>query len=227
MDRESDESLRIEPLCEPDGLRFGAVYEIYSKTIALSEQKPRQALGAMTQDKNYRIFVAILEEQIVGFSIFYLPLARDFVLLEYMAIEESGQGHGIGGALFKMSIEALQESDAVCPVLMEIDSERDVSADRATRLRRIRFYTKLGCRRVRGLAYIMPSVGNGVPPQMDIYVFWPKVETVARQSVKHWLSTIYAEVYKHGRDDPRIDAMLFPLGDPIPLETVEPFQVSK
>lgn len=212
------EDLLVKRLSGSMEAGFDALYDIYSHTIASSEQKPRHALEAMTQNKNYRLFIASSEERIVGFSILYLSDARDFALLEYMAVRESAQGHGIGSRLFRDSIDALQQSDGPCPVLLEIDSDREITPDRATRLRRIRFYKNLGCRRIHGLAYIMPGVGSGAPPQMDLYVFQEKAENVTKSDLRRWLATIYREVYKRPEHDPRIHVMLNPLDELIVFE---------
>lgn len=214
----SPDNLLIERLSGAQGAGFSALYSIYSQAIATSEQKPRPAVEAMTQNRNYRLFIASSEERIVGFSIFYLSDARDFALLEYMAVRESAQGQGIGSTLFQKSVNAIEKTDGRCPVLMEIDSDREVTPDRITRLRRIRFYKNLGCRRIVGLAYIMPSVGKGVPPQMDLYFFGEKAANIAKPDLRRWLTTIYREVYRCPEGDPRIDVMLSGLDEFTPLE---------
>jgi ribosomal protein S18 acetylase RimI-like enzyme len=218
MGAPSSDDLRVERLTEFTGRGFEALYNIYSHTIAASEQKARPAVEAMTESRNYRLFIASVGEMVVGFSIFYLPDNKDFALLEYMAVDERSQGHGIGSKMFLETVDTMERIDGPCPVLLEVDSDREITLDHADRLRRIKFYRNLGCRRIRGLAYVMPSVGRGAPPQMDIYVFRERDPKVPRADLKRWLTTIYEDIYKRPQDDPRIEEMLSPLGDSIPLE---------
>jgi len=41
--------------------------------------------------------------------------------------------------------------------------------------------------------------------------------TVSRAAVRRWLQIIYVRVYRSASDDPRIDAMLAHVGDPVQL----------
>jgi hypothetical protein len=211
--------ITCEKLTEPGGRGFNALYEIYTSTISQSEQKPRHALEEMARSADYRLLTIGFGEEISGFSIFWLSPARNFALLEYMAVKESEQGKGIGSKLFASSVQTIWEGDGHLPVLIEVDSAGETTPDFETCLRRIRFYQRVGCRRVEGLHYLMPSVGQGVPPPMDLFVFRKEqADYVSKTDLKRWLTTIYDRVYQCGGDDPRIELMLRPLGDLIPLE---------
>jgi hypothetical protein len=108
------------------------------------------------------------------------------------------------------------------PVLLEVDSDGEASADRALRTRRLRFYRRLGCKTVSGLRYLMPLQGPGPAPEM-VLMLHPAVgdadaTRVARNDLQRWLETIYRDVYRVPPDDPRIGTMLAPLPDPVVVE---------
>jgi hypothetical protein len=105
------------------------------------------------------------------------------------------------------------------PVLLEIDSDREASSDRAMRTRRERFYRRLGCLRIAGLHYLMPLAGEGSPPEMDLLVY--STEQLGRlgwSELRRWLATIYRDVYRCSPDDPRLAQMVAELPDPVLLE---------
>ena len=110
------------------------------------------------------------------------------------------------------------------PVLLEVDSDREDSSDRALRTRRERFYRRLGCLRLAGLRYLMPLAGEGAPPEMDLLVYpaeplgRPARSEVPRSEVKRWLETIYRDVYHCPPDDPRLAQMVAGLPDPVLLD---------
>jgi hypothetical protein len=104
-------------------------------------------------------------------------------------------------------------------VVLEIDSDREASADRAIRTRREGFYRRLGCRRIAGLRYLMPLAGEGPAPEMDLFVHTSEAAGgIARAELRRWLESIYRDVYRCPQDDPRIAQMLAGLPDPVPLD---------
>ena len=144
-----------------------------------------------------------------GFSILFVPAAGGFALLEYMAVAPDQRNHGLGAELFRQTVEqAVTPDDRKLPVLLEVDSDREASSDRALRTRRERFYRRLGCLRIAGLRYLMPLGGEGAPPEMDLLVYrsgaarQPGAErgqTLARDHLSRRLSL------PAGRSAPRAD----------------------
>jgi hypothetical protein len=105
------------------------------------------------------------------------------------------------------------------PVLLEIDSDREASSDRAIRTRRERFYRRLGCLRIAGLHYLMPLAGEGAPAEMDLLVYAGEpLGRLGRSELRRWLEIIYRDVYRCSPDDPRLARMVADLPDPVRLE---------
>ena len=86
--------------------------------------------------------------------------------------------------------------------------------DRAVRARRIAFYRRLGCRRVDGLAFILPLPSPGPALLLDLMVAGFAAAEVPHALLRRWLTEIYTGVYGCGADDPRIEAMLATTPDP-------------
>jgi GNAT superfamily N-acetyltransferase len=210
----------LEELKSADGEPFRQLFAIYAASITPGEQKPEDWLRAMIAAPEYRVWIVQDAGRVLGFSILFVPPAEGFALLEYMAVAPEKRGHGFGGELFRRTVEhAVTPQGSGLPVLLEVDSDREASSDRTLRARRIRFYRRLGCVKIKGLQYLMPLRAVGPVPEMDLLLYRAAAAApLARGDLKQWLQTIYRDVYRGSPDDPRIAQMLRPLPDPVSVE---------
>ena len=214
------EPVKLEQLESSEGETFRQLYAIYAASIAAREQKRESWIAAMIGAPEYRVWVAKAGGLVRGFSILFVPPSGRFALLEYMAVAPDGRNQGLGAALFRRTMEAaVTPQGGKLPVLLEVDSDREDSSDRALRTRRERFYRRLGCLRLAGLRYLMPLGGEGPPPEMDLLVYLaaPRA-SLARSEVQRWLEIVYRDVYHCAPDDPRLAQMLAGLPDPVQLD---------
>ncbi len=198
---------------------FEDFFRIYAESIQPREQKSRELISRMLGRPDYKVLVQKTNGVAVGISILFAPEDDAFSLLEYMAVDSGHRNSGFGRKLFLRTLpESVSRRGEPLPVLLEVDSDREASADRETRKRRQQFYKRLGCRRVEGLPYVLPMPGASSPPAMDLFVHLPVGAAAIRKSqLKHWLETIYQNVYNCQHDDPRIVEMLGPVSDPVQL----------
>lgn len=208
-----------QSLVSADDSSFEDFFRIYAESIQPREQKPRALISRMVERTDYKVLVQKINGATVGLSILFAPVDEDFRLLEYMAVESGHRNSGLGGKLFLRTLqESVSRRGSALPVLLEVDSDREASADRETRRRRLQFYKRLGCRRVEDLSYILPVPGKGPPPKMELLVYLPASVTAIREpQLKHWLGVVYQSVYNCPHDDPRIVEMLESVSDPVKL----------
>jgi len=210
---------QVEQLKSCGGPPFRELYEIYSTSIAAREQKPEAWLCEMVRAPEYRVWVTKGAGRVQAFSILFLPPAERFALLEYMAVAPEQRNRGVGSELFKQTIERAATGAPSLPILLEVDSDREASHDRAMRTRRQQFYRRLGCVRISGLHYILPLPGEGPVPEMDLMLYSAdRLRQVPKHELKQWLRAIYRDVYRCSPDDPRIVQMLHDVPDPVRLD---------
>ena len=214
------EPVKLEQLESSEGETFRQLYAIYAASIAAREQKPEGWIADMIGAAEYRVWVAKAGGLVRGFSILFVPAAGGFALLEYMAVAPDRRNQGLGAELFRRTVEhAVTPGGRKLPVLLEIDSDREASSDRAIRTRREGFYRRLGCLRIAGLHYLMPLAGEGTPAEMDLLVYSAEqLGGLGRSELRRWLETIYRDVYHRSPDDPRLAQMVADLPDPVLLE---------
>jgi GNAT superfamily N-acetyltransferase len=214
------EPVKLEQLESSEGETFRQLYAIYAASIAAREQKPEGWIADMIGAPEYRVWVAKTGGLVRGFSILFVPAAGGFALLEYMAVAPDQRNQGLGAGLFRRTVEhAVTPGGRKLPVLLEIDSNREASSDRAIRTRRELFYRRLGCLRIAGLHYLMPLAGEGTPAEMDLLVYSPEpLGSLGRSELGRWLETIYRDVYRCSPDDPRLAQMVADLPELVLLE---------
>jgi len=207
---------RIERLRPEMPGAFEGLLRIYREAIPQSERKTDEALAGMLAQSDYEFSLALAGDVVTAFSIVKPFVPPDSCLLEYMAVDGSLRGRGIGSALFQAACASAMTATRF--VLLEVDSEAQPSADRAIRARRKLFYRTLGCREVAGLSYLMPSVSLEEPPRMNLLVYRRELpDAIDKATLRRWLQCIYVQVYRQQADDPRIDRMLSALTDPAAL----------
>lgn len=198
--------------------RFDEFYAIYCESITLRERKSKAELSTMVCKPNYRFLLAQDRDTVTGFSISFVEETESFCLLEYMAVDKRYRGHQLGSELFKATTSTVRGEHGASSILLEVDSDRELTADQELRRRRQNFYRRLGCRRIADCAYILPLPGEGPAPEMDLFVHLPEsAPAIRRAKLERWLKVIYRDVYGRSPDDPRIAEMLDGVPDPIQL----------
>ena len=201
-------------LTDPRGEEFEALLGLYEEAIAARERKGVDALRAMIALPQYKVVIARISGQQVGFAI--LLIGRTIGLLEYMAVDRRQRGGGIGSALYRHCRDT--ELAPHLPLLIEVDSDREATSDQELRGRRKQFYLRLGCKQVIGLHYILPLGGSGSPPLMDLLADGAMLgDFMPKSLIAEWLTEIYELAYDCSPSDSRLAAMLDSLPDVVPL----------
>ena len=197
----------IQRVGEGDEAEFAGLVRIFEASLPATERKGKEALRAMLARTEYMFLAAIMNERVAGFAIAIALLGSDAALLEYMAVDEPHRGRGIGEALFHAVSGWPGIADRV--LLIEVDSDREDSAEHEERARRKRFYRKFGARELAELRYIMPPVAAAVPPPMELLVYRRELPpSIEKHRVRAWLEACYVQVYGAAAADPRIHEML-------------------
>jgi len=209
--------VRLEQLLSSSPSEFEGVLRIYTEAHPASERKSADALAHMIARPEYLFLAAIEADAVVGFAIATAFADSDAALLEYMAVDASHRGRGLGRQMFRAVAEHALMAERF--LLVEVDSDRTDSADAKDHARRMQFYRRLGCRQIKGLAYVMPKVSTAEPPLMDMLVYRPELPaSIEKPHLQAWLESCYAQVYDQALPDERIATMLAGLPNLVPIQ---------
>ena len=201
-------ALHVQALQRNNQDEFDGFYAIYSTAFPHSEQKSRDTLLDMISSAFFTVYLAYNDEKIVGFCMMYHALNEDFFLLEYMAVNETLRGVGLGSTLLKSSIEQLYKAHGIRALLIEIESPDEPSLDQKIREKREQFYRHLGALKIDSFDYILALESAEEPPKMKLLVYHPNLRAIPKETLQKWLEKIYVDVYGCAQDDPCIAFML-------------------
>lgn len=182
-----------------------AFIAIYEEALPRSERKSRETILRQAAQADFRGLLWCRDGAVIGFAIVYLPEGEDFALLEYLGVQQRARGGGMGAKM----LDAVLVATGDRPLVIEVDSDREDAPDRALRERRRGFYERAGARRIDGIDYRMPSVGEGVPPALDLMVHpRGRALTVTPALAAGWIRSIYRGVYDVGIGEAELQVML-------------------
>src|SRR5215467_8600447 len=107
-----NDSDRFEQLRSCDDPDFQYFYRIYADSISERERKPKAWICEMAGRSDYKILLFKRDGSVIGFSMLFLPPDERFALLEYMAVADVYRNAGLGGEIFRRTIQmALPRKD--------------------------------------------------------------------------------------------------------------------
>ncbi len=174
------------------------LFALYRESFPASERRSEEDLRAALSGSDYLVLSREDAGQIIGFAMIFVPAAKHFALLEYLAVAPNRRSAGLGRKLVEEAIEATRGRS----LLIEIESQ---TAD-PTSARRQTFYEKCNFNRIAGVKYQLPLPGN--PPPMELWAHPASESSPNRKQLELWLRTIYVQVYHCLPDDLRIEQMM-------------------
>lgn len=197
-----------------DGPTFEALWSIYSEAIPARERKSRALIEGLLTRPDYRILVLEQNEQVLGFSILFMPAQATCFLLEYLAIHQAHRQGGHGEALLNLSFQAGFADPDRITCLIEVEAPLTGHSEWASQVKRQRFYRRHGCRIIDGLSYLLPLPGDTPAPPMNLLARFQKPrDRVSRAELAGWLRAIYSGAYGCLADDSRLAFMLGTIAD--------------
>ncbi len=184
---------------------FDQFFAIYEEALPAGERKAREDIAALSKRPDCSILGLARDGEVIAFAIVFASDTAPVGLLEYMATSKALRNAGLGARLFAMALACMEGR----VMLVEVESEREGTADLPLRERRKNFYFRLGCQQVEKLDYIMPMVSEDMPPVLDL-LYHPGGKTlrVTDTMLRTWLEAVYVGVYGRSASDGNIALML-------------------
>jgi len=134
-----EELIRVLQYSAPKGLRqWAEIYKLYQKAFPASEKKPFRMILKMYRKGASDVWRFTREGKFAGLII--TINGESHILLDYLAVEESQRGTGIGTEILQL----MRSRYTGKGVFLEIESVYEDCANKAQRVRRKHFYEKSG-----------------------------------------------------------------------------------
>ena len=133
----------------PKGLRqWAEIYTLYQKAFPASEKKPFSIIRKMHKKGTTDIWRFTRNGKFAGLII--TINGREHILLDYLAVDESQRGTGIGTEILQL----MRTHYAGKGVFLEIESVYEECDNKAQRIRRKHFYEKCGMESMEVFAWL-------------------------------------------------------------------------
>ncbi|WP_095246404.1 GNAT family N-acetyltransferase [Bacillus sp. 7884-1] len=171
------------------------VYQRFTADFASEELKGYEHLKLLMSKTRYKLLLAkdpITNEE-VGYAFIYEFDRLQSIWLDYMAIDDQFRGSGYGALLFK-KLTKWKQNGFSGGIFIEVEMpEEKEGFTRENQLRRIRFYERLGAKRLP-IPYQLPTKDGGLP--MYLY-FWPSpdVEKLPKEQIQEAISEVFHYIH--------------------------------
>ncbi len=203
LDIRSAESLRAEQL--------DRVQVIYEGAFARELRVPFGEL-ARRGDAD-RMFAAVEGTAPVGFAALRLLESAEWTFLRYFAIAGERRSQGIGIRFWQLVRQSLREHGWPANIVLEVEHPGEAAADeaeRATRDRRISFWSRCGAILLPAPGYVTPDyTGCGTTEAMLLMAAMPDAAPPLRADrLRALVLAIYTDRYGLAPDDPLVASAL-------------------
>jgi GNAT superfamily N-acetyltransferase len=198
-----------------------AVINIYHEAFPMAQRVEDSALlrlvpRGLHEPGGWVFHLAERRTETVGFAtgLHVSPLGLAYIA--YLAVAPTWRGQGVGTALFRSLTETWKVARPRPPHWLFLEVERPElarnQAELDQRLRRIRFYERLGCRFIRA-DFQAPPLGPDLPV-VPYWIFMLPMQDpdLGPKAIRTALADIYREVYSLDEDHPLVRNCLDTLG---------------
>lgn len=166
------------------------IFEDMQKQFPPEELKDFSTFKKLLNTPDYKLFVLEDNSRLTGYLIFLEDKQSKTIWIDYVAILKEYHGCGFGSEIFHIAKNTFKDLKG-CYLEVEKQNPDDINT-----LRRIKFYTRLGAKKL-DVDYIYPNKTGGLP--MDLYfmpfdeTYFPSKEDMM-QAINHTFSYLHSDI---------------------------------
>ena len=188
---------------------------IYKDSFPPSELQPLYKIGERIAAGKSQLFVGIIKEEVICMALLWDFNNTDFTLLDYMAVSEKHRNNNFGSKLFQFLVEKVTGNHKF--LMLEVENYL-FGENREQRKKRINFYLKNGAYLLENVPYMLPSMDNSSPLEMQLMIA-PKYECtpIKKSEIENLIKCLYQEIYEKSENDVLLVSVLKKIPDKIIL----------
>jgi GNAT superfamily N-acetyltransferase len=193
-------SVNFCEIADMSSIEFEEAMKIYVESFPENERRPIATIKKMLESGESRLMVGERENEIVFMALLYPLKGTPFLLGDYLATAEDHRSTGIGRAFLRHILDEMK--DLQCNFFL-IEIENPYLNEDETKMRRLKFYKRLGMKELMDVKYFLPPFQGTEPTEMILLVF--SVENcnhLAGETVRELVIHMFGELYeRYGNDD--------------------------
>ncbi|HSB69692.1 MAG TPA: GNAT family N-acetyltransferase [Candidatus Methylomirabilis sp.] len=183
-------------------------FEVRAPSEVIAEQIRRRDLG-QAEDDVHHLAAALDGQTVVGGAMFSFLDRSRVGFISYVFVDSRMRGHGIGEWIFRRLLAVLEADSAalhlepMAGVVFEVEREdlAKTPGEGMERIRRLRFFARLGAGILTGLDYLQPPLHAGEAPLPMYLMYQPMAlssQGLSAGDVLAWVAHIYDAIYVKG-----------------------------
>jgi len=180
-------------------IHFNKAIHIYNESFPSNEKQPLSLIKKRITEKTSKLFVGLLNDEVICMALLWDFKDLEFVLLDYMAVDKEYRNNKIGTFFLKF----LSDTIISCKKYMIIEVENYLFGNnKRLRKKRINFYIRNGAYILHELPYMLPSLDGTLPTEMMLMIS-PKYKNdfIVFAKIKHLVKRLYRDLYGKTEND--------------------------
>lgn len=185
---------------------YDAAMLIYMEAFPASERQPLAKISERITAGKSQLFVGIIDEAIICMALLWDFNNTDFTLLDYMAVSEKHRSNHFGSKLFHFLVDKVKSNHKF--IIIEVENYL-FGENREQRKKRINFYLKNGSYLLEKVPYLLPSLDNSLPVEMQLMIA-PKYKSayIEKLEIENLIKRLYMEIYEKSEKDALLVSIL-------------------
>ncbi|HEY9810661.1 MAG TPA: GNAT family N-acetyltransferase [Halomicronema sp.] len=194
--------LQIKPLEKIPSKQFTEALKIYTQSFPPNELISPEILTTELQNKPDRIWIAEIDNQIIGMALIYPFKTCNLTLLGYLATDPNFRSQGIGTQLLNTLTSHYSH------LLLEVEHP-NYGTNQQQRQRRLNYYRRCGAKQLKNVQYILPALAGNTPTEMLLLILPPPAEkTLTGTLTKSLIKELYIDLYNQPENHPLLNQLL-------------------
>ena len=209
-------SVNFYEIADVSSIEFEEAMKIYVESFPENERRPIATIKEMLKSGKSRLMVGERDKEIVFMALLYPMKGTSFLLWDYLATAEDCRSTGIGRAFLRHILDEMKELQ--CNFIL-IEIENPYLNEDETKMRRLKFYKRLGMKELMGVKYFLPPFKGIEPIEMILLVF--SVENynrLAGETVRDLVIHMFGELYDRYENDDLLMSTLRSIPDLVRLD---------
>ncbi|MFM7450526.1 MAG: GNAT family N-acetyltransferase [Leptolyngbyaceae cyanobacterium] len=193
---------------------FRAAIQIYIDSFPQNQRLPVDLIIERVKAGTHKILVGLTENNVVSMAILHPLVKTGFVLLEYLAVHKKFRGQGVGVSFIEYIFQAFRHSNEY--LIIEVDNPA-FGDEKGDKIRRIRFYEKVGAVAIKDVRYLLPPLTGDIPTEMNLMIFPEYNQKIDGNLVRTIIKEIYQQVYSRNENDKFLNSFIHDVGMSVEL----------
>jgi ribosomal protein S18 acetylase RimI-like enzyme len=179
---------------------------IYDEAFPSNEKHPIDLIQNRIINGHSKLYVGIIDGEVVCMSLIWNFNDLEFVLLDYMAVSSNYRNNNLGSQLFQFLSNRVRKLNKY--MIIEVENYL-FGSNTLERKRRINFYFKNGAYILEDFNYLLPSLDGTYPTEMILMVSPKYKEDILKgEQIKELVIRLYVDLYEKNTSDKLLNTIL-------------------